>query len=67
MGKIGFFIIIVLSFSFKASSQNEINLTTEEKLYGLSKLWKESSYNFAFFDQVPNLNWLIAVSKLIFP
>lgn len=36
-------------------SQEE--LTTEEKLYGLSTLWQEVNYNFAFFDQVPELNW----------
>jgi carboxyl-terminal processing protease len=32
-------------------------LTDTEKLYGLSKIWQEVNYNFAFFDQVPELNW----------
>lgn len=32
-------------------------LSDAEKLYGLSKLWKEVDYNFAFFDQVPGLDW----------
>jgi carboxyl-terminal processing protease len=32
-------------------------LTDVEKLYGLSKIWQEVNYNFAFFDQVPELNW----------
>jgi carboxyl-terminal processing protease len=35
----------------------EPTLTAPEKLYGLSKLWQEVNYNFAFFDQVPELNW----------
>ena len=33
------------------------NLTDVEKIYGLSKVWKEADKNFVFFDQVPNLNW----------
>lgn len=33
------------------------NLSTEEKLTGLSKCWAEAKYNFANFDLVPNLNW----------
>ncbi|UCC73924.1 MAG: peptidase S41 [Gemmatimonadota bacterium] len=35
----------------------EPQLTDEEKLYGLSLIWKEVDYNFAFFDQVPDLDW----------
>lgn len=32
-------------------------LTDEEKVYGLSILWKEASYNFAHFDHIPDLDW----------
>ena len=32
-------------------------LTTEQKIYGLSLFWKEVSYNFAYFDQVKDLDW----------
>lgn len=32
-------------------------LSDKEKLYGLSLIWKEASYNFAFFDQVPELDF----------
>jgi hypothetical protein len=32
-------------------------LTDAEKIYGLSKFWQEVNYNFAFFDQVPDLDW----------
>ena len=28
-----------------------------ERVYGLSTFWKEVDYNFAFFDQVPGLDW----------
>ena len=32
-------------------------LTRDQRLYGLIQFWTEVKYNFAFFDQVPNLNW----------
>lgn len=48
---------IIIIFSINTYCQSENTLTTEEKLYGLSLLWKEASYNFAFFHQVPDLNW----------
>ena len=32
-------------------------LTLEQKIYGLSLFWKEASYNFAYFDQVKDLDW----------
>jgi C-terminal processing protease CtpA/Prc len=34
-----------------------LELSDAEKLYGLSLLWQEANYNFAFFDQVPDLDW----------
>lgn len=33
------------------------SLSETEKIFGLSKVWKEADKNFVFFDQVPNLNW----------
>jgi len=39
------------------NTHGENNLSTEEKIYELSLLWMEAKYNFAFFDQVPDLNW----------
>jgi C-terminal processing protease CtpA/Prc len=40
-------------------------LTVEERLYGLSLIWKEASYNFAFFDRVPELDWDEAYRRFI--
>jgi carboxyl-terminal processing protease len=51
------FTLTILLFSFNADAQRENTLSPEAKIYGLSKLWKEASYNFAFFDHVPSLNW----------
>ena len=49
--------ILIIVFTVNLHCQSENTLTTEDKLYGLSLLWKEACYNFAFFDQVPDLNW----------
>lgn len=32
-------------------------LTVAERLYGLSLIWQEANYNFAYFDRVPDLDW----------
>ncbi|MBX2871700.1 MAG: hypothetical protein KTR30_06365 [Saprospiraceae bacterium] len=39
------------------SAQVPDNLSDEDKIYGLSKIWKEADKNFVFFDQVPSLDW----------
>lgn len=33
------------------------DLADAEKLFGLALIWQEANYNFAFFDQVPELDW----------
>jgi len=33
------------------------NLTEDEKIAGLSRLWSEAKYNFVYFDRLPNLDW----------
>ncbi|GAB3564370.1 hypothetical protein GCM10027578_09710 [Spirosoma luteolum] len=32
-------------------------LSEAEKVAGLSKIWSEAKYNFAYFDHVPDLDW----------
>ena len=32
-------------------------LSDADKIYGLSRIWQEANYNFAFFDLVPSLDW----------
>lgn len=58
-------LIFVLSFSctfsraqtstVKNDSLNQISM--EDKLLGLSLLWKEAAYNFAYFERLPDLDW----------
>ena len=33
------------------------NITDQEKIVGLSNLWAEVKFNFAYFDQIPGINW----------
>lgn len=33
------------------------HISDQEKIAGLSNLWSEVKYNFAYFDQIPGLNW----------
>ena len=33
------------------------NLSDDEKIAGLSKLWAEAKFNFIYFDKVPSLDW----------
>jgi C-terminal processing protease CtpA/Prc len=35
----------------------QVNISEDEKVAGLSKLWSEAKYNFAYFDHVPDLDW----------
>lgn len=46
----------VAAFSNQSNAAGN-KLSDEEKIYGLSILWKEASYNFAYFDQVPDIDW----------
>lgn len=56
-GKVQICLLLILIFSAKGYCQNENNLSSKDKIYGLSLIWKEVSYNFAFFNQIPDLDW----------
>ena len=56
-GKIRICIILIIVFSANCYCQSENKLSSKDKIYGLSLIWKEVSYNFAFFHQIPDLNW----------
>lgn len=40
-----------------SSPKAVVRLTAEQRLYGLSLLWKEATNNFVYFDNVPHLDW----------
>jgi carboxyl-terminal processing protease len=47
------------------STLHREELTQEEKVEGLSKVWSEGTFNFANFDLVPHLNWDSAYRQFI--
>ena len=46
------FVIIFIANIVKSQT-----ISVEERIYGLSKFWEESTYNFAFFENIPNINY----------
>lgn len=61
-----FFLLILLLFGNIGSAQTtqaydsssvERQLTASERIFGLVQFWSDVKYNFAYFDQVPELNW----------
>ena len=54
---LSFLLICSITAFSNQSNATGNKLSDEEKIYGLSILWKEASYNFAYFDQVPDVDW----------
>ena len=50
-------LVVFLSGICMYSQETFKDLSNTEKIYGLSKIWKEADKNFVFFDQVPALDW----------
>ena len=44
---------------------DEEGLTSEERIWGLMKVWAEAKFNFPFFDQVPDLDWDASAQEVI--
>ena len=40
-----------------AVDKEVIRLTEKEMIWGLMQVWAETKFNFAYFDQVPDLEW----------
>lgn len=57
--RISVFAFTIILFSSIRSFGQDWNkdLTPEQKIFSLSKMWKDVSENFAFFENVPTLNW----------
>ncbi len=48
-----------------AGASQDWDNTTAQKVWGLMQVWGTAKYNFAFFDQVPDLDWDTAVRTSI--
>ncbi len=57
--RIMIFTVALILYSSICSFGQDWNkdLTPEQKIFSLSKMWKDVSENFAFFENVPTLNW----------
>jgi len=51
-----FFLFFILA-SYANSQDRVTTLRNDEKIMGLSLLWKEAAYNFAYFQRLPELDW----------
>jgi hypothetical protein len=58
-------IVVIFTCATTFAQDHNIKLSVAEKVYGLSLFWKEVSYNFAYFDQVPDLDWDSAYQEFI--
>lgn len=63
--KIPGFILASIFASVVGRAQLPSTLAPEERVLGLSKFWKEAAYNFAFFQNVPHLNWDSAYTAFV--
>jgi carboxyl-terminal processing protease len=57
-------IYLLISSYSQAQYDTTSNLTSEEKVYGLSMFWKEASYNFVYFKKT-GINWDSAYQAFI--
>jgi len=58
--RVAFVLAVLLAaphVGWAAAEETPGDLSDAEKIHGLSLLWQEANYNFAFFDQVPDLDW----------
>lgn len=41
----------------REKTTDKLQLSVEERVYGLSLLWREAEYNFAYWDERPEIDW----------
>ncbi|WP_281557716.1 S41 family peptidase [Thalassomonas sp. RHCl1] len=65
IGRITLLSLVLSALTSLAAVAQQAQMSDQEKLYGLSLFWKEVSYNFAYFDQVEELDWDQAYQQYI--
>ena len=48
---------LLLLLPLFGATQTESTISQEDRLYGLAQFWHGTKINFAFFEQVPDLDW----------
>lgn len=41
----------------RENGESKLQISLEERIYGLSLLWREAEYNFAYWDELPEIDW----------
>lgn len=41
----------------RENANDKLQISVEERVYGLSLLWREAEYNFAYWDELPDIDW----------
>lgn len=52
-----FTVLLLLNVYISNAQQPDTVITDAQKIYGLSRFWQEANYNYAYFSNVPNLDW----------
>ncbi|MBC7867360.1 MAG: peptidase S41 [Gloeobacteraceae cyanobacterium ES-bin-316] len=52
-----FTFLLVLNAGYTQAQQKDSIISDAQKIYGLSRFWQEANYNYAYFSNVPTLNW----------
>jgi C-terminal processing protease CtpA/Prc len=58
------FLLVVNAYCSYAQQPDTV-VTDAQKVYGLSRFWQEANYNYAYFSNVPDLNWDSAYQAFI--
>ncbi len=58
-------LFLLFNSLFAHAQSPDSTLTDAQKLYGLSRFWQEANYNYAYFSNVPHLNWDSAYQAFI--
>ncbi len=64
MKKLFTLLLVINVYSSRAQQPDSI-LTDAQKIYGLSRFWQEANYNYAYFSNVPHLDWDSAYQAFI--
>ena len=52
-----FFFLFIQHIGYTQDTTWNRDISPQQKIYNISRIWKDVSENFAFFDHVPGLNW----------
>lgn len=54
---VAFLLLVAAPVRAQAPGAAQGGLSSAERVFGLSLIWREAAYNFPYFDQLPELDW----------